>query len=208
MSINYTVHAEVVDIGIDKPQQTDIFLVDTNVWYWLTYSNASLSVHQPPQRYQITNYPYYLKTSLEVGANILQCGLSLAELSHRIEKVEHEIYEKTNTEIQKKEYRHNLPEERAKVVSEVTAAWHQVSSMAQPLEINIDIESTTEALKRFKTEKNDGYDLFMLEAMKNNDVIQIITDDGDFASVPGIQVFTSNFRVLKAAKKQGRLIAR
>lgn len=54
----------------------------------------------------------------------------------------------------------------------------------------------------------DGYDLFILEAMTAKGVIQVITDDGDFASVPGIQVFTSNRNVLNAAKAQNRLIAR
>jgi hypothetical protein len=38
MAINYTVQAEVVDISADTPKTEDAFLVDTNVWYWLTYS--------------------------------------------------------------------------------------------------------------------------------------------------------------------------
>ncbi|WP_309740879.1 MULTISPECIES: hypothetical protein [unclassified Chamaesiphon] len=40
MTIQFDVQAEVVDILSDRPQQSDIFLVDTNVWVWQTYPNA------------------------------------------------------------------------------------------------------------------------------------------------------------------------
>ena len=33
-------------------------------------------------------------------------------------------------------------------------------------------------------------------------------DDGDFATVPGIQVFTANRNVIQAARAQGRLATR
>jgi hypothetical protein len=63
-------------------------------------------------------------------------------------------------------------------------------------------------LARFQTDKVDGYDLFILEAMKNHGVVQVITDDGDFATVSGIQVFTANRNVINSARAQGRLLAR
>jgi hypothetical protein len=44
MPVNYTVQADVVDITTDSPQKGDIFLVDTNIWYWLTYPQASSSL--------------------------------------------------------------------------------------------------------------------------------------------------------------------
>jgi hypothetical protein len=83
-----------------------------------------------------------------------------------------------------------------------------VKSMADSLPISIDETTTDAALSRFKTEKVDGYDLFMLEGMKKNSVVQIITDDGDFATVPGIQVFTANRNVISAARNQGKLLSR
>ncbi len=33
MALQYTVQAEVVDIRADRPRATDVFLVDTNVWF-------------------------------------------------------------------------------------------------------------------------------------------------------------------------------
>lgn len=207
MAINYSVQAEVVDISADTPKAEDAFLVDTNVWYWLTYSRASQSA-RPPAYYQTSNYPNYTNAALGAGARIFQSGLSLAELTHLIEKAEREIYEATNGQIGTKEYRHNLPAERAQVFAEVQAACGLVTTLAEPLTVTIDSPTATSALNRLQTEKVDGYDLFILESMRSHGVVQVITDDGDFATVPGIQLFTANRKVIQAARAQGRLITR
>lgn len=204
MAINYTVQAEVVDISADTPKAEDAFLVDTNVWYWTTYPNATSHIPN-----QISDYPGYLNNALGASAKIFHSGLTLAELSHIIEKTEREIYERNiGNSIKPKEFRHNLVGQRGRVVSEVQAAWAQVASLAEPLTVTIDSPTATAALNRLQTEKVDGYDLFILESMRNHGVVQVITDDGDFATVPGIQVFTANRNVIQAARAQGRLITR
>ncbi len=213
MAINYTVRAEVIDITADTPKAEDTFLVDTNVWYWLTYTRASQSA-RPPLHYQTSNYPNYTNAALGAGARIFQSGLSLAELTHLIEKAEYEIFAQANPAIFPnpnkfdKNFRHDRNNERRQTVSEIQAAWAQVSSLAEPLTVTIDTTKTTAALTRLQTEKMDGYDLFILESMKNNGVIQVITDDGDFGTVPDIRVFTANRTLIRAANAQGRLIAR
>lgn len=213
MAINYTVQAEVIDITADTPKAGDTFLVDTNVWYWLTYTRASQSA-RPPLRYQTSNYPNYTNAALGAGARIFQSCLSLAELTHLIEKAEYEIFAQANPTIFPnpnkfdKNFRHDCNNERKQTVSEIQAAWAQVSSLAEPLTISIDTTKATTALTRLQTEKVDGYDLFILESMSSNSVAQVITDDGDFVSVPGIQVFTANRTVLRAARAQGRLMTR
>lgn len=204
MAINYTVQAEVVDISADTPKTEDAFLVDTNVWYWTTYPNATSHIPN-----QISDYPGYLNNALGASAKIFHSGLTLAELSHIIEKTEREIYERNiGNSIKPKEFRHNLAGQRRRVVSEVQAAWAQVASLAEPLTVTIDSPAATAALNRLQTEKVDGYDLFILESMRSHGVVQVITDDGDFATVPGIQVFTANRNVIQAARAQGRLITR
>jgi predicted nucleic acid-binding protein len=204
MAINYTVQAEVVDISADTPKTEDAFLVDTNVWYWTTYPNATSHIPN-----QISDYPGYLNNALGASAKIFHSGLTLAELSHIIEKTEREIYERNiGNSIKPKEFRHNLAGQRGRVVSEVQAAWAQVASLAEPLTVTIDSPAATAALNRLQTEKVDGYDLFILESMRSHGVVQVITDDGDFATVPGIQVFTANSNVIQAARAQGRLITR
>ena len=201
MAVNYTVQAEVVDIRSDSPNKDDIFLVDTNVWYWYTYTNASIS----SRPYQITEYPSYVAKAISANSLLLYCGLSLAELAHNIEQTERQIFSST---LRPKEYRHNFPAERAKLGAEVQAAWNQVTSIAACTEILINEATTNTTLIRFQTQLLDGYDLLILEAMDKAGVIQIITDDGDYVTVPGIRVFTANFGAISAARSQGKLLVR
>ncbi len=201
MAVQYTIQAEVVDIRSDLPKKDDIFLVDTNVWYWLTYTKASTS----SRWYQVTDYPSYLAKACAAQALLLYCGLSLAELAHIIEKTEREIFSAT---LNPKEYRHNYPVERANVVAEVQAAWSQVISIAVSTDITVDESTTNASLVRFQTQPLDGYDLLILEAMDRGGTVKIITDDGDYVTVPGIQIFTANQNAIAAANNQSKLLVR
>jgi predicted nucleic acid-binding protein len=201
MPVNYTVQAEVVDIRSDAPKNNDIFLVDTNAWYWYTYTNASIS----SRYYQITEYPSYIAKAIYANSWLSYCGLSLAELAHNIEQTEREIFSST---LKSKEYRHNFPTERSKVVAEVQVAWSQVISSAVCTDVLVSEETSNAALTRFQTQLLDGYDLLILEAMDKAGVTQIITDDGDFVTVPGIKVFTANSGAIAAAKSKGKLLVR
>jgi hypothetical protein len=81
-----------------------------------------------------------------------------------------------------------------------------VSSLAQPLDLRVDQPSTTMALQQFGQVAVDGYDLFLLQAAAKAGITQIITDDSDYATVPGITLFTSNRTILTAARAQGKLL--
>jgi len=208
MPINYAVQAQVIDIRTDDPQPTDSFLVDTNIWFWVTYTRAS-SAPMPPRRSQLVDYPGYLRRCLAAKSRLYRCGLSLAELAHLIEKTEREIFKASSgTDIGTKEFRHNQATERATVVAEVQSVWGQVKALASALDTNVDDPTTDAALMRFQTQSLDGYDLFILESHSRAGLIQVLTDDGDFCSVPGIQVFTANANVISVATAQGKLLHR
>ena len=205
--VNYSISADITDIRVDTPKPGDVFLVDSNVWYWMTYSKASLS-NQPQTLRRVQDYSTYLKKAITTSAKLYRCALSFSELAHTIERSERKIFEKTFGRIRTKEYRHNHPEERLNVVSELKAAWGQIKTMASSLDVTINDVITSAALTRFERESVDGYDLFLLEAMPNEGVTQIITDDGDFSTVSGIRVFTANQNVLTTAQEQGKLVTR
>lgn len=208
MAVNYIVQASVVDIRSDSPISGDSFLVDTNVWYWMTYNRASHSA-RPPNKYQIEDYPAYIAKAITIKSKLNQCGLSLAELAHIIERTENEIFNNlNNVEIKPKVYRHNIQSERDKVVSEIKVAWGQVAMMSSLIETNIDKDAIGDSLIKLQNHPLDGYDLFMLDTIQRSGIMQIITDDGDFATVPDIQIFTANRNVLTAAFKQGKLMTR
>ena len=209
MPINYVVQADVVDIRTDSPLATDCFFVDTNVWCWMTYTRASLGKN-PPKPQKVVDYPAYIGSAIAGKARLLRCGLSLAELAHVIEKNEREIYSQATgfNDRLTKEFRHNHPVERSRVVAEIETAWGLVKNMSAPTDILVGATTTDAALVRFQSQAVDGYDLFLLEAITRAGVVQVITDDGDYCTVPGICVFTSNLAVLARASAQGKLIVR
>jgi hypothetical protein len=202
MPVHYVVEADVVDIRVDTPVQTDVFVVDTNVWFWVAYTKAT------PLPHQRATYPLYLKNALTVRASVLRFALGQAELFHLIEKTECELFAATHPGIRPKEFRHNFPAEHARVVAECRIAWHTVKALTSPLDALIDDSVTDASLARFQTQPLDGYDFYLLESMRNAGLHRILTDDGDFCTVPGIQVFTANQNVINAAAAQGRLLVR
>ena len=207
MPINLTIQAEVIDIRTDSPRQDDIFLVDTNVWLWQTYTNALASSRNAPKK--IRAYTPYLSKARRNGATLVYSGLILAELAHVIEKAEREIHnQRTGSSLDAKEYRHNNLAERANVVAEVSSAWKQVEGLAMTVDLTINEEITNASLARFKTQALDGYDLLILEAIGRAGAgqIKVITDDMDYAVVPGIQVFTNNGLVIQQATAQRKLL--
>jgi predicted nucleic acid-binding protein len=203
MPVNYNIVADVIDITADTPKAADTFYVDTNVWYWLTYSKASASARP----HQINDYPNFITTAKSQKSKLLYSGLTLPELSHVIERTEYDIFNSV-TPIKPKEYRHNYPAERQNVVSEITLAWSQIQTIGIFVETRVTDDFTKEAFGRLTKQLLDGYDALIVETLDRSGIKQLVTDDGDFATIPGIQVFTSNRNVLAQAAKQGRLLTR
>jgi hypothetical protein len=200
------IQADIIDIKTDTPQQSDIFFVDTNIWFWQTYTNAAFTA----KRYQITDYPNYINKTRQNGATLTYSGLTLAELAHIIEKTEYDIYVQSNGYLHFKKYRHDYPTERANVVAEVQFTWRRIKKIAIPIDLTVDDATTDAAINRFTTQAVDGYDLLMLEAISiaGAGTVKIITDDMDYSVVPGIQVFTSNKYVIQDAAIQKKLVVR
>jgi len=202
------VRAEVIDLRADTVKPTDAFLVDTNVWYWLTYPRAS-QMPKPPAYYQIRYYPNYLKTARMAGARLLYCGTVFAELAHRIESDEHKFFcAKQGAPVSGKDFRHNYPQERQDVQDEVAIAWGQMTSMADIAAVPLDAVTISATAVLFGQVGLDGYDLIAVEAMRQNGIAHIITDDKDFLTVPGIVVLTANNNAVQAAQAAGKLVTR
>ena len=204
VAVNYRVQADVIDIRSDVPRSTDAFLVDSNVWFWMTYAGAGLANDR-----EAKEYPPYVKHARKQKAKLLRCGLSMAELTHIIERTAHEIFGASPISVKsQRNFGYNFAAERGSVVTDVQAAWRIVKSMASPLDAVIDDPVTDVALARVQTQLLDGYDLFIAEAMPRANIPQVLTDDGDYCTIPGIQVFTANRNVIVAATAQGRLVKR
>jgi hypothetical protein len=207
MSVSLTIQADIIDITNDTPRKSDIFLVDSNVWLWQAYTNANFTA----KSYQLRDYPNYIVNVLRQGGTLSYSVLALAEIASVIERIEKDIYNRdSGLDLTLKEYRHNFPDERLKVVAEVKWAWSQIESIAISADLTINDEVAKAALTRFQSQAVDGYDLLILEAISRagTEQIRIITDDMDYATVPNIRMFTSNLNVIRSAKSQGKLVRR
>jgi hypothetical protein len=210
MPVRYSVQSSVVDIAQDTPQLTDSFLVDTNVWFWTTYTKAS-SIPPPnnPQQYQISDYPDYINKAITAGSKLYSCGLNLSELSHIIERKELEIFQLSHPTIKPKEYRHNFPSERAATVKEIEGSWNLVKNMSEHRDLAINETTCYTLIQMLKGVCIDGYDAFFsIQEQTRNPNFSIITDDGDFSTIPNIFVYTSNKSVINIARKTGKLVVR
>lgn len=190
------VRASVIDIAKDTPRSTDVILVDTNVWYWFTYTRAALAM-LPYQG----GYQDYLKKALAVQASIRHADFSLCELAHLIEKKEAEI-----AGIGLKQYR-AVPAKRANAVAEIETAWGQVVAISKPASRAIPSGSSADMLSVLKSAQVDGYDVAMILSAKEANAA-VLTDDADYGSVSGLRVMTLNSKLVSAARKQGKLVTR
>ncbi|MFO1483878.1 MAG: hypothetical protein U1F71_11010 [Verrucomicrobiaceae bacterium] len=211
---NYVVQADVVDVTTDTPRSSDVFWVDTNVWFWMTYGRFHLrALDSQPRAYQIRKYPSFVKNGIRTGAQFHWLGLSLSELARQIEDAEREIAETTRQITPRtgaKAFRHDYPALRRAVVQEVESCWRQVEQFGSPLPAApiIDATAVNNALTDMQAMPLDAYDLFAVRAIRASSITQVLTDDGDFCTVPGITLFTANRPVIEAARNQGKLVQR
>lgn len=202
------VRASVIDLRTDTPTNNDSFIVDTNVWLWLLYPPLSQN-SSGNQKQQAIDYPSYFKLALSANSFLYSTGLVFAELAHNIERTEKNIYDSNLAKpLDTKVYRHDYPKQRAKVTSLVSDAWSDILSYSKLLDINLNNTFMSEASSFFPSVELDGYDAFTAQLAIQSSTKQIITDDGDFASVPGLTVFTANPKVINLAAKAGKLIVR
>lgn len=201
------VSATVCDIRGIEPKAEDEYLIDTNAWYWTTYSRATVLSSDKPQKYQREQYSRFIKKALERGSILHRCDLSLAELSHVIEDCERRIFSEyiAKREVSTKEHRHCEEEERKQVVSEIESAWTQVTQMSRCIELPVQEPATAQALGDLKICRVDGYDVFFLQAMKKAKLVKILTDDCDYATAGWLEVYTGNPSLIRLAEAQGRL---
>ncbi len=203
MAQAYTVRARIVDLKDHRPSRGESYLIDTNVLWWASYPFAP-ETPSPPRYYQTEDYPEFLKAAKVAGAQLHWSPLSWPELAHHIERTEFAVakyYGAPNTD-HLKAYRHGDAQERERVVQAIEDAWGMVESLATPLPIAaLDQAAVNQARSGLKTCGVDGYDLFLVDSVRASGITGIITDDGDFCTVPGITVFTANRSMLSAAQR-------
>lgn len=199
--VPYTIQADVIDISQDVPQKGDFFFIDTNIWYWLAYN---------PPAAPSPSYANYFSSALVNDSTLCYSEILLPELAHIIETNERHIFNRRHgSNFSVKGFRRNHPSQRVSIASKVKLVWDQVKRDAHSLKLELyDSAIGDRAISRLESQMVDGYDLFILEIMENENITKVITHDSDYLTVPNIQVFTADTDVIDDARTQGKLLIR
>lgn len=209
MAINFQVRAQVVDLTRDRPKAEDRFWVDTNVWLWQVYPAMTVSMDDRRKRI-CDSYLRYFADAMKAKSALHWCALQFSEIAHQIERTEFEAAKSAGV-TSLKEFRHNNARERQRVTGLIQGAWQDVCSngaSALSPALQLDASAAEKATSIIAACALDGHDLFYLQSLQAAGVTQVLSDDGDFCTVPGITLFTSHRGVIEAARQQGRLIRR
>ncbi len=207
MASKLTIRSDVVDAKTRAVKSGEVFLVDTNVWFWACYEAApdAPGISKP---WQSREYPAMLARVLKAGGRLVWSPFSWSELGHIIERTEWKISLAcgATTAETVKAFRYENPTERERVVDAIKGTWKQVTELADPMpEIVLNAATVDAANAELSNVMLDGYDLFMAQQLRTSGLAGIITDDGDFTTFPGITVFTANSRIIAEARNQNRL---
>lgn len=203
--MTFQLRSDVIDIrsSRDSPEGGDAFLVDTCVWKTLTYTRAA-----KPQ--QVRHYPPYIKAVRSAGGTLYASGFAYAELAKLIEIEELKVYQARHSlrDFRVKEFR-SLSSERTEVVEGIATSWNLLQQMATRLSSALNDAAINAALAGLQAaDFLDGHDAIQLAEARRNGVTKILSDDSDFASIPGIQLFTANEWVIREASAARRLVKR
>lgn len=187
--------ATVVDIrniDINSISKNEIFAIDTNVLVWTHYSKAS-SPYLRAKSYQTIEYPNFVAKLLQNGNQIVTTVLNLTELCGVVEKNQYKIYNLLNgSQIKFKDYR-NIASERNQYKQELDVMLAEIKNSYHD---QIEVVSVSEKeIQRFQNDipnmKCDVFDYTIVNFLKEKGITKIISDDKDFVSVDGIELYTT-----------------
>jgi predicted nucleic acid-binding protein len=179
-----------LDIRKKEPEKGDIFFVDTNVWYWTTYAASKQFFTKAPKDYQIELYPNFIEKALTNEASLYYSPLTLIELTSLIERSEFEVFKafEGDPNYPLKRFRNNDKQRRA-VLEELRTAWGQIQAMAEELPATIEAGLSDTLISMIESNRIDGYDALYIKFMQDNQIPNIITDDKDFRSIDGVNLY-------------------
>ncbi len=187
------VFCDIRSIDVNLINKDEVFAIDTNVLLWTHYSKASNpSLNKHP--YQVIDYPNFIAKLLANGNKLVTTVLNISELISIVEKNEFKIYKVSNSchGMKIKDYR--------KILSERLTYQKEINNMLMEIKSSYNdrievIDITKEKLENFCNEidKNicDVFDSMIIEYLKSISIINYISDDKDFLSIDGINLFTA-----------------
>lgn len=175
--------------NINSSLKGERFFVDTNIWILLTYIASKSFELSESIKSKISAYSAFIQKVKEEGGQIYTSSLCLSEIGHVIERKSFENYPNPNKTIKLKQYR-NIQTERDIIVKDIDEVWDEIKSQATVLEHSINQQMGDQLITLLKNAPLDAYDAAFILAMKENRILNIITDDKDFQKVNSIDIYT------------------
>lgn len=118
---------------------------------------------------------------------------NITELINIVEKHEYDIFCAAHPEAKytKKDFR-RIPEEREKLKLILKTTLSNVNNICQIVDFNFTKDILNNCINTLDQHRCDVFDFAILSYYKENGHLNIITDDNDFASVDGINLYTAN----------------
>lgn len=173
-----------------------VFCLDTNVLYWYCYPRYNDNLH--PQRVsEIGVYYEFVDRLVRNGNPIITSIYNVSEFLNVIEKHECEIYQKLHDDIvvSVKDLR-NIKQEREKLKRLMAVSTNNVFETCEIIEFEMKKSVIDKFVDNLHSHKCDVFDYVTLDYYKEHNKLNIVTDDADFMSVDGINIFTSNEQML------------
>ena len=185
-----TIDINNIDVFKDI-NESEVFAVDTNVLYWM---HSSFDVNA--RKYQTETYPQFISDLISNGNKLVTTIYNCMELLHLIEKRQLDLYNLNNSsEVRLKKFR-NDKNERIGVKEECDVVFEQVKDLYDIKKFIIEIEFLDEFIGQFENHKCDNFDYNTLKYYYSENIKNIITDDQDFISFPGINIYTANKTII------------
>lgn len=174
------------------------FCLDTNVLYWYTYPRYTQLLTQNTQE-RAQNYYDFVDTLVGNGNPLLTTRYNITELINIVEKHEYDIFCAAHPEAPytRKDFR-KIPDEREKLKRILKTTLSNVNSICRTVDFNFTEEILNNCVNTLEQHRCDVFDFAILSYYKENGHLNIITDDNDFASVDGINLYTANITSLSS----------
>ncbi|HSH25740.1 MAG TPA: hypothetical protein VLA13_09430 [Massilibacterium sp.] len=184
-------------------------VVDTNAWFWTTYT-GDFAPDDKPYGPAMVHYPNFLGNCLSENISLKYSTISLAELHKLTEVSLYKLYKSwiEDDQITFKNYRFEEPAQRKDFLEEFESMYSQINTMADHLPTfdHVGEKYIGRLVKASLEEYLEIADLVIIKSAESINITDFITDDGDFATMEGITVYTANNKVVEAAKNNGLLL--
>lgn len=190
--------ANIIDIrtvDINSIPPNEIFAVDTNVLLWACYNNISHNaLNEYVSEYQTKFYPNFIKRLIKNRNILYTTNLNISELCSLIERNEFEIYKyRTRKRFYKKKKYRKIARERRRYKTKLDTTLRVLHetyiSRVEVVVIPANYDSIFSQAIPIMT--CDTFDYAVIEYLKSIGIINYISDDKDFCTIDGINLYTT-----------------